>query len=877
MIVPRISRQLLAWATAPDERDDVLADLAEEAAAMAHDHGARPARSWYRQQVRRSILPLLKRRAALAVAQLHGVHPMHDLGSDLAFAVRRMTRRPIVPVVVMLTLAAGIAAVTGVFSVADTVLFRPLPLPDPNRIVRLYSTLSGPSQAMGPVASVNYLDLKDVTATSHTLATTAAYAATSLTWRADSGAESLAVVRVSSTYADVLGLRPTRGRWFTNEEFATGADAEAVITDGFWQRAFGGRDDAVGQTLDLEGRRVRIVGVLPKTSFLFPAAAEIWMPLVIAPNSFLNNRQSVQLAAVARVRPDSSVELASSELATINHQLQQAYPMQSGKRTLALRPLGDSLSGPIRPTLLLLIAAVLAVLVIAAANVAGLLLSDAAVRRQEFAIRGALGASGIRLTRQVLIEMLVLVGMGGLIGLIATPALTQTLIARYPVPLPRVTEMTLNLRVLTVAVGATFMSGLLVALPLMRAARRLDLIGGLRDSARTGTGHAARRVASGLVVVQVALSVVLLSAGALFLRTFVTTAKSDIGFDPSGVLVFNISPAGPRYAQPDQVVRFYDDFLNRIREIPGVSSVGVTQFLPFAPGMWGDNFARVGEPDAAPNLPEANMHFISPDLPRALGMRITGGRSFSDTDGLDAPKVAMVNETLARGAFGGDPLGRRIVWQGITAEIVGVVSDKKHVSLADAPVGELYIPWAQAGHSGAWVVVRGDHPEHFGSIIKDRLHTLDATIPMTKVGTMDARMADVMAPERFRATLASTLGVSALGLAALGLYGILVHRVARQTREIGIRLALGESPARVRRTVVLGALKLSAGGIVVGVVGAVWAARLIQGFMTTGLRARDPITFASVAVALLAVSAAAAWLPARRASRTDPLAALRQE
>lgn len=877
MKLPRQWRRLLAWAASPDDRDEIIESLDAEASELAEAVGEAAARRWYRRQVRRSLIPLLLRRATLALPVLSGALTMSDLSSDLVFTFRRMWRRPIVPAVVTLTMALGIAAVTSVFSVADAVLFRPIPLPDSSRIVRFYTTIHAANGAPMTDPSVNYFDVNDIGTSSRTLTAVAPYTTTSFTWVTDSGPESVAALRVGEHYLDVLGVGLQRGHWFAPSSFHPGGDDGAIVTDSFWRRALGAREDVIGQTLDLNGRRVHIDGVLASSPFLFPSLPEIWVPLAVAPDSYLNNRGSVSLGAIARVSPRHSVAEASQELATIEQGLKAAYPLFTGGRTITIRPMGETLSAPVRPTLMLLIAVVAVVLLIAAANIADLLITEASSRRHEFAIRGALGAGTARLMRQILVETLALMMIGAALGVLTAPLLTSQLVALYPTALPRATEISLNLRALSAAIAATMLAGALVTLPLMRASSRVRLEADLRAGGRGGSGHQTRRLASALVVAQVAVTMVVVAAGVVLLRTFVNTASRPVGFTAEDMLVFNISLSGPRYEAPEAANRFYDEFLPRISAMPGVSAVGVTQFLPFSPGMWGDSFARVGEPDVAPKLPGANIQFISPTLPQALDTPIVAGRGFTAQDVAGHPLVALVNETLAKRSFGGKAVGRSIVWQKQTLEIVGVIGDVRHSSLVEPADPEIYLPWAQQQRASGWVVVRASQLDELPQRIKEQLRQLDPRVPMTKVGTMESRMASVVGPERFRATLAGAVGTAGLGLAILGLYGLSMHRVRQQSREIAIRLALGEAAGRVRQRVVLSAVKLSVAGVVIGLGASLWTGRLIQEFLITGERANDPLTLFSVSAILLVVALASAWVPAQRASRTDPLEALRQD
>lgn len=797
----------------------------------------------------------------------------HDFRSDLLFIIRRSLRRPLVPLVTILTMGLSVAAVTAVFSTADAILLKPLPLPDSGRIVRFYTALG---EASDGVPSVNLFDLRDIREEAKALTAVSAYQSASATWRTDAGPRPLSMVRVGPEYADVIGLPVLHGRRFAAEEFEPGGDDVAIATFGFWQNALGGEPDAVGRTLNLDGRSVRVVGILPDAPFLFPADRDLWRPLAIESGSYLNGRQSVALGALGRVAGDRAVSEAQTELAAIDARLRQAYPETSGRRSLEVRRLADVVAGPIRPTLILLGAAVLAVLLIAAANVADLLLGDAMTREREFALRAAIGGASRRLTRQVLVESLMLAGIGGAVGVALSPVLIAALIDLYPVALPRTAEIGVDARAFLVALAATTTAGLLAAVPLIRAAGRRNLLAVLQREGGGTRGRRSRRLASSLVVVQVAASVALLFSASLLLRGFVSTARIEPGYDVANALTFRVLPSGDRYAAPLALTAFYDELVARLSDLPGVRAAGITGFLPLSPGMWGDDFARVGTTDTAPDLPSTTVHFMTPDLPRALGLRLAGGRTFTDRDTAAAPLVVVVNEVLAHRYFDGAAVGREIVWMDQVRQIVGVVGDKHHAGLHEAPEPELYVPFAQFPRTPGWVVLRTEGPPLAMLPAAERvLRDLDPYLPATGAASLEAKVADAMAPERFRASLAAALGGAAAFLAALGLYGVLTHAVTARTRELGLRMALGATAGRLQRGIVSHALRLTGLGLVFGVVVAIMAAGWLQEFLPPGQEARDPLAMTSAAVALAMLAGVAAWLPARRASRVDPLVALK--
>ncbi len=797
---------------------------------------------------------------------------MAMVGDQLTSVCRRVARRPLIPAVVVATLAVGIAAVTAVFTVADTVLLQPLPLPDSGRIVRFYSTLPD----AGAVSSVNYFDIRDVAATARSFSAVSPYQTGTTTWRADTGPEPLAIVRTGPGFMRVLGARPALGRDFADEDFAVGGPAVAIATDRFWRRLAIGHAGVDAAVVNLDGRLVRIVGVLPPMTFLFPDDVDLWVPLVIAPDSFLFNRQSVSLGAIGRVDGTASVAQASEELAAIIGGLRSEHPATSGRRSMEMRVLADTLSSAVRPTILLLATGVLGVLLVAAVNVADLLLSDAAARRHEFAIRAALGGDRRRLSIGVSLEACLLAGLGLGGALLLVPTMISALLSLYPTPLPRLAEIGLGPRGIAVALLATGVSATLMLWPLIRSTFRAESPAALRLGARTA-GGTGRRLGRWLVAGQVALSIVLLVAGAQLTRTFLTASSAALGFEPQGVLTFHVAPPTSRYADATAAARFHVQMAEAIARIPSVTAVGSTQFLPFAAGNWGDNFRRVGTTDQAPNLPDAAIHIITPGLPEALGLPLRAGRAFAESDRAGAEPVVLVNEVLAARWLEGAPLGRQIEFNERVWRVVGVVGDKRQTTLVEPPGPELYFPWAQMGRAAGWLVVRvAGAPLEVLAAVKAAAHTVDPTVPLMRVDSMEARVARAMAPERFRATLATALGAVAVVLVILGLYGVLAHAVANRSREIGVRMALGATPASVGRQVLSEAIGLTAGGVVAGLVLTTLLGRWLQAFLVGDLQARDPLLLAGISAVLLAVAVIAAWIPARRASGIAPTVALRE-
>jgi putative ABC transport system permease protein len=529
--------------------------------------------------------------------------------------------------------------------------------------------------------------------------------------------------------------------------------------------------------------------------------------------------------------------------------------------------------------LLLLAAAVGAVLLIACANLGSLLLAHSQSRVREFAVRSAMGAASTRIARQLLVESLVLATIGGVGGIWLANVLVKGLVAVYPTQLPRANEIELDPRVLFVALGATLLAGWLAGMPLARQVRRLDLARDLREIERGLGSRRRRHVLDGLVVGQVATSVALLFAAGVLLRTLLDMTAIKPGFDARNVLTFDIAISPQRYPTPERQSAFYDALFDSLRTTPGVQDVGWGMFTPLAGGGWGDTFARVGTGDAPPDLPSMQVKMVSPAYASALRIPLLAGRSLERTDRAGTPDVALVNAALAARYYAGtSPVGKRVTFQKRTLEIVGVIGDIRSQSLWTAPSPELYVPIEQWGWRGGTVFLRTTTELHSAETrVRNVVRALDPLIPALTVRPFDERIRHSMAPERFRAILVGTLASLALLLSVLGIYGLVAWVVGRRTREIGIRMALGEAGTRVRLHVLADALRLGALGISFGAVLAYGSAHYLRAFVAGTVRARDPLMLAATMLILLLVTAAAAWLPARRASRVDPLLAIRAE
>lgn len=876
---PRLARRLVSLAAPREDRAWLLADLDEEAAAVARRQGPAAARRWYRRQALGSLAPLARRRLGDPGRRRHSPIPNRQRGLmldtlkiEVRQAVRAAGRAPVSSLVVVATLALGIGATATIATVLEAVLLRPLPFPASERIVRIDAVFA----REGPVPAVNYLDLQDVAREAASFAVVAPVDTTSMTWLGEAGPNEIVAAEVGEGYHRVLGVEMAVGRPFAASEQVPGADAVVVLGHGFWLRAFGADPAVIGRGITLDGRSREIVGVLPPMAVDYPPA-DVWVPLAVPADSFLNARGPVALMGLGRVRGDRSVAQASSEVATLADRLARAYPKTHHDRGLRVITLHELVAGPVRPMLLLLAASVGAVLLIASTSIAGLLGARARRRQREFAVRAALGG-GWRLGVQVVAESAVLAVAGGLGGLLLAPPVLRALLALYPQGLPRAAEVFVGGWTVATALAATAAAALLASLPLAWRARRLDLAQALQAGGRSSADRRERRVGAALVVAQVAMTVSLLWIGGLFLRAFWDLSQTDPGYEVSHVLTFRVAPVGPRYETPERIVAFYDDLISAVGRLSGVRYAGAMRYLPLVRGVWGDGFRRVGldDPSAPPQPVEVN--FITPALPQALGLPVVAGRSFADTDRAGAPLVALLNETAARHAYpSASPLGRRIEFLGETREIVGILADKRHGGPREAPAPEVYLPVGQSPRPPLWIVVRtSGSAAALASAVGGELRRIDPTLPISRLATLADRLDQVMAPDRFRASLAGVLGVLALFLAALGLYGLVSSVVSGRTREFGIRLALGERASALKRRVVARALALAGVGTALGGAGAAALTPWVRAFLPDG-EVAGPAVLAAIGMLMALVTLAAAWGPARRASRVDPLTALRCE
>jgi putative ABC transport system permease protein len=820
---------------------------------------------------------------------------------DFRAALRsfRSTRSFTAAALVVLTL--GIGATTAIFSVVDAVVLRGLPFDEHDRLVAVGERYTGPNRspvpnrepdAMSAVAPQNYADW---VTEQRVFESMAAIGSGWMTLR-EPGAEpeSLVPQRVTASFFNVLRVAPALGRAFTASNETAGQDRVAILSDGLWRRRFGADAAIIGRIVpldDLEAdsasgqRGYEVVGVMPP-SFAYPVGAtratDIWIPYVIPDNQRIRDprQRTNYLQVIARLRPDTSLAQAQAQMHQVAAALQQANPVWNKGNDAGVRPLVDHLIGTrIKSWMLMLLAAVGLVLLIACANVASLLLARASARQRDIAVRSALGATRWRLIRQLLVESLVLSAAGTLGAILVGMWAVQVLRASLPETLPRVTTIALNLRVLGATALLSLATGLLFGLFPAFQTTKPDLVSGLKDGGRSGVAAGRQRLRSALVVTEVALAVVLLIAAALFLGSFVSLLRIDPGISPDHVLTAQVSPRIESRTQPRNTAPELSDIARRIAEIPGVAySSVVSGGIPLAGGISLTTVTIPGKTiDLNDDSARISVRRVTPAYHQALKIPLRRGRLLSATDVAGSQPVAIINESAAKKYFPNeDPLGRTIVINA-PSTIIGIVGDVRQTTLEADARPEAYLAMEQERVSGGELVIRttGD-PYGVLPAVKAAVYGVLPDVPLRNIRTMEELIANRMAQRRLNMLLLGLFGVLGLVIAAVGIYGLMAFLVSQRTREIGVRMALGASPARVVTMVLLKAGVLVSTGLLIGSAAAWYVSGVARAFLFR-LEPTDPRAYAAAVACLLLASLAASAIPARRAARVDPIVALRAE
>ena len=794
---------------------------------------------------------------------------------DLRYALRMLTRTPGFTVVAILTLALGIGANTAIFTVVNSLLLRPLPYSDPNRLVMVWQDLrarGGPADEWASPGNV-----ADWRAADHLFEGLAAISGYRPTLTGVAEPEPISGEVVSHEYFSLLGITPALGRDFRAEDDVPNAAPVVLIGDALWKRRFGGDPQVVGRIVTLSGAPHEIVGVLPPGARpIVNADAQIWRPIRLDLAS--PARGSVFLRVVARLHPDLTLEQAQQAATTLASRLETQYPDSNAQVGFRLQPLHDRVVGEIRPGLLALLGAVAFVLLIACANIANLLLARGSGRGRELAVRVALGAGRLRVIRQLLTESLLLAAIGGLAGMLLGIWAVDALIAIAPEDAPRLGEIGLDPRVFAFAAALTLVTGVLFGLVPAIQASRGGVTESLKDASRGSSAAAGRTMRRALIVVEVALALMLLTGGGLLLQTFVRLQQADLGFDPRNVLVGGISLPRSAYETIEQERVFFTQVLERASTLPGVERAALASVLPFR-GDSDMGFEIEGRaPATGPTERTVTWYReVSAGYFDTMGIRIARGQAFADRD--PNPSV-VVNETFARRFFPSrEALGHRVRWldEGPWYTIIGVAGDMRGQGARADTRAEMYIPYWQYMERGMGILLKasGD-ASRLATPLRQIVSALDPNVPVSGVQLLSDMVRTSIAQPRFFAILAAAFAGLALALAAVGIYGVMAYVVAQRTTEIGVRMALGATPAEVFRLVLSDGLKVTAIGVVIGIGGSVLVARWLSALLF-GVTPGDLATLAATASLLLLVAAAACYLPARRATRVDPMVALRAQ
>jgi putative ABC transport system permease protein len=801
---------------------------------------------------------------------------MNTLLQDLRYGFRMLAKAPGVTILALLALAFGIGANTAIFSVVNTVLLRPLPFKDTEHLLKLSLVQFQAGPRGSPLSPSDFLDFR---AQNRSLEI-ATFATDTFSYSGAEAPEQVDGAWTTAGFFSTLGVSPLLGRGFSPNEDKADAERVVVLSEGFWRTHFNADPQVIGRTITLSSRNYAVVGVMP-ARFQFPdRSVQLWAALPIEPPT---RRGPYYMHGIVRFPATMSIERARGELAEIAARIKAATPVLPADYGFVSIPLTEYLVGNVRPALMVLLGAVGLVLLIASLNVANLLLSRAAAREREISIRAALGASRARIVRQFLTENLLLAAAGGAAGLLLSVWGIDLLRAFGPDNVPRLQDVTVDRWVLGWTALISLGSGILFGLAPAWHGTRLDLNFALKEGGRSASESAgARRVRSFLVVSEVALALMLLIGAGLLIRSFITLQQVRPGFNSEQILTMQVRLPRAKYSELPQVSNFYDRLLERVSTLPGVHSAAISSSLPPNGLQVSDTFNVEGilSADDA-HSPLGSLLFSTPGYFKTLGVPVLQGRDFSDRDTPAGPRVVIINETLARKYFPHEsPIGKRFKEGGSDRtvnpwmEIVGVVGDVKYEGLDLPTAPAYYIPFRQNPIRGMNLVVSSSvAPSALTAAIRAEVRKIDPEIPVSRVSMMEKLLNESVAQPRFRTFLVGIFSAVAMLLAAIGIYGVVAYSVSQRTQEIGIRMALGARRSDVLRLVVRHGMRLTLAGVALGVLGALALTRLTANLLF-GVGATDPVTFAAISILLICVALLACYIPARRASRLDPMVAL---
>jgi putative ABC transport system permease protein len=804
------------------------------------------------------------------------------VGMQLRHAARSLLRRPVLSIVALITLALGIGANTAIFSIVNVVLLKPLPFTDPERLVMVWSTAPTQGVSEGFASYPDFRDWQEQAKAFDRLATFWTFPNGDVNLTGGVEPERVSVARISTGFFEVLGVRPLYGRTFTADESVVGSHRRVILSYGLWKRDFGGDSTIVGRNVTVNGFPYEVVGVMPaelqaRSVRVLGTDVQLWRPLV-PEDGQTGGRNSRKLRVVGRLARGSTIPRAEAELNAVARRLTELYPESNRDTGIRLVPVREQVVRDVRRGLVFLAAAVGVVLLGACVNVANLLLIKAAADRKQRAVQHALGASRLRLSALVLAESLVLGGAGAVLGVSFAFGIVKAVAALGPADIPLLADTRIDGSVLLFTVLTTLMTAALVGLlPAWRSSHP-DMATVLRQAGSRSRGRDDRRVMSVLTVTQIALAMVLLTAGGLMVRSFQALLRNDPGFNPANVLTFSLEvPMGSGMPYASQATRdvFFGTLLERVRALPGVRAATMANAPPLDEDPTAFTFRRVGSDDTR-DL-RANFRMAGPEYFATLGIPITRGRAFGIADGRDAPDVAIVSESVTRSVWRGEnPVGSKIqLPNGNEAEVVGVAGDVRTTGLDGDAAQTLYVPSAQGGYNFMTIVVRSENdPRAIAPAARRLVRAMDPALPLYRVRTVDDLLAQSVAQQRFQMLLVGTFSLLVFTLAVVGTYGVASYGVSERTGELGVRVALGATANDIRRLVLGDGVRLALIGIGIGGVAAAALSRLLTRFVFQ-ISTLDAVTF-TVAPILLGVAALlATFLPAQRATRVDPMLALR--
>jgi putative ABC transport system permease protein len=812
---------------------------------------------------------------------------MQTFWQDIRYGTRMLFKNPGFTLTAILTLALGIGANTAIFSVVNAVLLRPLPYNEPQGLVAVYESDTRKPEVRGAYSYPNFFDLRSQ---STSFEQVAMYYTNSTTLTGVDTPVNLEMVITSADLFSVLRATPQLGRTFGAEEEKPGSNV-VVISHRLWQKQFGGDPKILERGIKLNDRPYTVIGVMP-AGFMFPIeleAPDVWMTLAIdavGEDPQTANRGSHFMHVVGRLKAGVSLEQAQADVSVIGSQLEQLHPKENTYRNVKLYPFHEDLVTDYSEALWIILGAVGCVLLIACANVANLLLARATVRHKEIAIRSALGASRWQVVRQLLTESTMLALLGGTLGLLLAWWGTEVLVTLIPEDLPRLAEINIDWWVMGFTFGVSLLTGIIFGLAPALQATKVELTEAMKDSARSGVSRHRSRLRNTLVIAEVAIAVVLLIGAGLLLQSFRKLQQVNLGFEVKNVLTAEIDAPEARYPKAHQASHFYKQLLERVRNIPGVVNASAIMPQPLS----GNSFRTVvefqGRSYARGDEPRSMFRTVASNYIETMKIGLVDGRDFNEHDSETSQRVALVNESFVKAYFADEnPLGK-LVKPGISVgdeedapwrQIVGVVKDVKHRTPGRDFDPELYVPHTQAAFNTMGLVIRtqGD-PQAIARALQSEVSGLDQDIPVYSLKLLEQYLGTTVAQPRFNALLLGMFGVVALILTAIGLYGVIAYSVAQRSREIGIRMALGAQTTDVLRMILRQGLALTAMGLVAGLLGSYFLTQLLTKLLY-GIGSTDPLTFAVTAVILTGVAMAACLVPARRASHTDPMVALRHE